>query len=276
MAKLVQAIGVPHTPHFPGVAKAQGDKSMVTVLFEKVRRELEAAKPDLIIMFTSDHFVGFFYDNMPTFCVANFDKAFGPQEISRSMPLYHFKGHAEFASALLEYGINEGFDLSSSAELKIDHAVMVPLHFLTPAMDIPVVPFLIKGHVPPLPRADRCLELGKMVRRFIDQWPGNERVVIMGSASFSLEVGGPKMGYIDQEWFDFCIKTSREGDVQALVKAATPERIRAAGNTAGEVLNWIAMMGAIGDVPAKFIDPDTQPPESPRDAHAYAVWEVQP
>jgi aromatic ring-opening dioxygenase catalytic subunit (LigB family) len=275
MAKLVQAIGVPHTPHFPAVSKEQGDKSKITVLFEKVRRELDAAKPDLIIVFTSDHFVGFFYDNMPTFCIGNFEKGFGPQEISRTMPIYHINGHAAFASALLEYGINEGFDLSSSAELKLDHATIVPLHFLTPNMNIPVVPILIKGHIPPLPRADRCLELGKMVRRFIDQWPGSERVVIIASASFSLEVGGPKMGYVDQEWFDFCVKTSRDSDSKSLVKAATPARIRAAGNTAGEILNWIAMMGAMGDAPAKFVEPDCQPPEAPRDAHAYAVWEVR-
>jgi aromatic ring-opening dioxygenase catalytic subunit (LigB family) len=274
MAKLVLAMGVPHTPHFPAVAKAQGDKSKVTVLFDKVRRELEAAMPDLILVFTSDHFVGFFYDNMPTFCVGNFETGFGPQEISRSMPVYHIKGHPAFASALLEYGIQQGFDLSSSAELKLDHALIVPLHFMTPQMNIPVVPFLIKGHVPPLPRADRCLELGKMVRRFIEQWPGQERIAVIASASFSLEVGGPKMGYIDQDWVDICVNTSRQGDVKSLVEKATPERIRAAGNTAGEILNWIAMLGVVGAKPAKFVEPDAQPPEAPRDAHAYAVWEA--
>lgn len=275
MAKLVLALGVPHTPHFPGVARQQGDKSRITVLFDKVKRELEAAKPDLILMFTSDHFVGFFYDNMPTFCIGTFEKGFGPQEISRSMPVYHIKGDAPFASALLEYGISEGFDLSSAAELKVDHSVMVPLHFLTPEMNVPVVPILIKGHVPPLPRGSRCHALGKMVRRFIDQWPGKERIAVIASASFSLEVGGPKMGYIDQEWVDFCVDVSRKGDADALIRAATPERIRAAGNTAGEVLNWIAMMGALGNMPAKFVEADAQPPEAPRDGHAYAVWEVR-
>jgi protocatechuate 4,5-dioxygenase beta chain len=274
MAQLVLAMGVPHTPHFPAIAKDQGDKSRITVLFDKARRELEAAKPDIILAFTSDHFVGFFYDNMPTFCVGTFEKGFGPQELSRTMPVYHIDGHARFASALLEYGINEGFDLSSSADLKIDHGLMVPLHFMTPDMKIPVVPVLIKGHVPPLPRADRCLALGKMVRRFIERWPGNERIAVIASASFSLEVGGPKMGSIDQEWWDFCVQMSREGNTASLVKHATAERMHAAGNTAGELLNWIAMMGVVGDKPAKFVEPDAQPPEAPRDAHAYAVWEA--
>lgn len=274
MAQVVLAIGVPHTPYFPGVAKAQGKNSKVTVLFEKVRRELETARPDLILVFTSDHFVGFFYDNMPTFCVGTFDRGFGPQELSRSMPQYHINGYPAFARALHKFGIEQGFDLASSAELKLDHALMVPLHFMTPDMSIPVVPILINGHVPPLPRADRSLALGKMVRKFIDQWPGSERIVVIGSASLSLDVGGPKMGYVDQDWVDFCVETSRTGDVALLVKRATPERIRAAGNTAGEILNWIAMMGVIGHKPAKFVEPDAQPPEAPRDVHAYAAWDA--
>lgn len=274
MAKFVTAIGVPHTPHFPGVAEKQGTNSKITVLFEKVRKELEAAKPDLILVFTSDHFVGFFYDNMPAFCIGTFEKGFGPQELSRTMPIYHISGHAAFAKALHKFGLDEGFDLSSSAELKLDHALMVPLHFMTPSMNIPVVPIFINGHVPPLPRADRSLALGQMVRRFIDQWPGRERVAVVGSASFSLEVGGPKMGYIDQDWVDICLNCSRRGDVASLVRQATPERIRAAGNTAGEILNWIAMMGVVGNKPAKFVEPDAQPPEAPRDAHAYAAWEA--
>jgi len=33
-------------------------------------------------------------------------------------------------------------------------------------------------------------------------------------------------------------------------------------------LNWIAVMGAMGDASAKFVEPDCQPPEAPRDAAA--------
>ena len=63
----------------------------------------------------------------------------------------------------------------------VDHSVTVPLHFLTPEMNIPVVPFFISGHVPPLPSAQRCYALGQAVGRAIEAWPGNQRVVVMGS-----------------------------------------------------------------------------------------------
>lgn len=70
MAELVMGVGAPHTPFFPGIAKAQGTAARVTVLFDQVRRELEAAEPDLILMFTADHFVSFFFNNMPTFPIS--------------------------------------------------------------------------------------------------------------------------------------------------------------------------------------------------------------
>src|SRR5919109_3727784 len=140
MARLVMGIGVPHTPFFPGVAEKQGEGSRMVGLFKRVREALDAAAPDLIIMFTADHFVGFFFNNMPTFCIGAFEHADGPHELSRMMAQYRIKGHSAFALKLLEYGIDAGFDLASSEELKLDHATLVPLHFLPPEMRTPVVP----------------------------------------------------------------------------------------------------------------------------------------
>ena len=41
----------------------------------------------------------------------------------------------------------------------------------------------------------------------------------------------------------------------------------------GDLLNGIVLLGAMNDAAPVFIEPDAQPSESPRDAHAYAVWE---
>ena len=38
----------------------------------------------------------------------------------------------------------------------------------------------------------------------------------------------------------------RHGDVDTLLNEATGERLWAAGNASGEVLNWVALLGAIG------------------------------
>lgn len=272
MAQIVFAAGVPHTPMFPSIVAEQGPSSHIGRLFGRLRTELEAAKPDLLLVFTSDHFVGFFFNNMPTFCVGTFAAAEGPHEISHTMPWYEITGHPQFASGLLAYGIEHGFDFASSEELKLEHSLLVPLHFLTPKMDLPVVPVYIKGLADPMPKADRCYALGRMVRDYIVQWPAATRVAIVASGSFSLEVGGPKQGWVETEWVATVVDLLRSGNAQELVRLATAKRMRTAGNTGGELLDWIALLGALEGRAATYIEADGQPPEAPRDAHAYAYW----
>ena len=100
--------------------------------------------------------------------------------------------------------------------MKLDHASLVPLHFLTPEMNVPVVPIHIKALLEPLPRADRCFAFGEMIRRFIDQRPQAERIVMVASGSFSLEVGGPRMGTINKEWYEFVVNCLRQDDIDKL------------------------------------------------------------
>jgi protocatechuate 4,5-dioxygenase beta chain len=275
VAQLVFAAAVPHTPYFPRAAQEGGSSSRVTLSFQQVKSYLDRAAPDLLISLASDHFVAFFFDNMPTFCVGVVDAASGPYENSRDdpfMPWYEVKVNRAFAAAFLEYGLEAGFDLASSEELRLDHATLVPLHFLTPRMDVPIVPLFIKGLAQPLPTASRCYAFGELLRRFMDRWPGPERIGIVASGSLSLDVGSPRMGRVDHEWLDTVVALVRDGNAAELVRRATPQRFLAAGNTGGEILNWIALLGAVGARRPAFIEPDIQPPEAPRDAHAYAVW----
>jgi len=48
--------------------------------------------------------------------------------------------------------------------------------------------------------------------------------------------------------------------------SATRERLQAAGNVSGEILNWIALLGAIGDRKPCMIEPQLA------GGNAYAAW----
>ena len=117
----------------------------------------------------------------------------------------------------------------------------MPLHFLTPDMQVPVIPFFISGHVPPLPSAQRCYALGQAVGRAIASWPAPLRVVVMGSGSFSLEVAGPRMapgrtdGVPDPDWAWRIIKLMEEQQIEKLISEATEHQLLKAGNVGGEV-----------------------------------------
>jgi hypothetical protein len=153
MAKIVVAVGVPHPPRLVREAADASEKLKPEILMEKVRGHVERASPDVIIELDSDHFVNFFYDNVPAFCVGLAEETEGPQEIWCPMPHYVVKGHVPMARSFLAYGIDAYFDLAAAEELRLHHSIMVPLHYLNPGMELPVIPLYVNGFAAPTPTA---------------------------------------------------------------------------------------------------------------------------
>jgi hypothetical protein len=241
MAQIVAGFGVPHTPVFPFFVKRDGPDCETAKLFAAQKEQLAAARPDVIVMFDTDHLNTFFLDNLPIFAVG-VDKAFtGPNDEPREMPIYTIPSAVDLAAHIRQNVIEDGFDAALTQ------------HF----------------SVPP---ARRCYALGQAVARAIASWPATLRVVIMGSGSFSLEVAGPRMapgrtdGVPDPDWALRVIKHLEEQQIEKLISEATPHQLLKAGNVGGELLNWIAMLGAIGDRKPNYVAPQMQ------NGHAYGVW----
>jgi gallate dioxygenase len=51
-----------------------------------------------------------------------------------------------------------------------------------------------------------------------------------------------------------------------LLDEATQDQMLRAGNVGGELLDWIAMLGAVGEKRPKFVTPQME------QGHAYAAW----
>ena len=254
MAKLVAAVGTPHAPMLPQqVAEAPGQLRS-EYLMKQVREQLERAEADLLFVVASDHFTNFFYNNLPQFCVGTIEEAEGPAETYCIMPRRNVKGQPDVARGFLNYGLNSNYDLAVAEELHLDHSVLVPLHFLVHSTETPIVPLYVNGLAPPLPSARRCLGLGQTLRRFIEEWPGNQRVALLASGSISLEVGGPKVGTTDKKWVDTVTSLLEKGDYRGLARRATGERMAAAGNVSGELLCWITVTGALGETRPTFVE----------------------
>jgi gallate dioxygenase len=272
MAQIVAGFGVPHTPIFPHFVKRDGPDCEIAKLFGAQKEQLASTRPDLIVMFDTDHLNTFFLDDLPIFAVG-IDKAFkAPNDEPRDVPNYVVPSMADFAAHIRTSVVAAGYDVAMTQNYSVDHSVTVPLHFLTPDMKVPVIPFFISGHIPPLPKAERCYSLGQAVARAIESWPASLRVVVMGSGSFSLEVGGPRMapgrsdGVPDPDWAMRVIKLLEAQEIDRLIAESTERQMLKAGNVGGEVLNWIAMLGAIGKRKPTYIAPQMQ------NGHAYGVW----
>ena len=272
MAIFAGAFGVPHTPIFAQLVNREGAGSETSRLFATVRDTLRQARPDLIVIFDTDHLNTFFFDNLPIFAVGVGDRFNGPNDEAPELPVSAVPSSRYFSEHLRTASVADGFDMAMVQEFTVDHSIMVPLHFLTPAMDLPVVPVFISGHVPPLPSAARCLALGQSVRRAVESYPGNSRVAVVGTGSFSLEVYGPRIapgmnfGVPDPGWAARVHDYIQAGRVDALVQESTTIRMDSAGNVAGELLNWIAMLGTLNQPRPDWIE------AQPKFGHSYATW----
>lgn len=273
MAEIVAAFGVPHTPNFPALVAKQGPDCETARLYAEIAKHLHAVRPDVLVVYTDDHFNTFFLDNFPVFAIGVADRTSGPND-QTAMPSYRVAVEAPLASHLRAKAIADGFDLALAQEFELDHSIMVPLHFLTPEMTVPIVPLFINGLAPPLPSSQRCYALGQTVRAAIEDWPEHKRVAVIGSGSFSLEIGGPKIppgeraGIPDPEWARRVQAHLEHARIGQLVEEATPSRLARAGNIGGELLNWIAMLAAVGDRKPVFIASEIE------HGHAYAAWRL--
>ena len=264
VAEIVAGFGVPHTPMAPVEVEREGPWCQTAQLYAAVRRHIEVVQPDVLLIFDSDHLNTFFFNNLPTFCVGVTDITAGPNDTNSPLPRATVSVHEALATQVYRQGVASDFDLSLTQEFEVDHSIMVPLYFLTPAMQIPIVPVFINGLAPPLPSARRCFTLGEMVRQAVEAMPGKTRVALLASGSFSLEVAGPRVGITDHAWIETVLGCISEARVADLLQQATTERILAAGNVSGELLNWVAMLGALGSRRPTLLEP--------QHGHAYAAW----
>lgn len=272
-AKVVAAYGLPHTPFYPSQVLEEGPSSPTGQMFARARESLLAANPDVILVFDTDHYNTFFFDNFPILAIGVDDKFKGPIDEPRGgMPSYVVPSLPDLAEHLHRHTVRAGFDVATLREFGCDHSVMVPLHFVNPGMGVPVIPVFISGHVPPLPTARRCFAFGQELRRALESYPNDLRVAIIGTGSFSLEVFGPRIdpgktdAVVDPAWGHEVCDYIEKGDIDTLIAAATEQRMHAAGNVGGELLNWIAMFAFTEKRKPDFLLRQME------QGHAYAGW----
>jgi aromatic ring-opening dioxygenase catalytic subunit (LigB family) len=226
--------------------------------YAAIAKELRASRPDVLIVFANDHLANSRITFYPDFLIGTAAHHTGPHEWFQEWigcRNYSAKGNPEVAKALFRGMTKRGIRMSARNEnLKFDDNISVPV-VLTDLdqTDITLVPVLQNCTVPPYPSPERCFEIGKALRDFIEQdLPKDMRVALFGSGGLSHEPGGVKYYKIDEEFdrafLDLCVK----GDHKALLREITVERMEAAGiGGTAELLSWFPVMAAIGERPGR-------------------------
>jgi protocatechuate 4,5-dioxygenase beta chain len=259
MAELVEIIGISHSPNFPGqIAEPNPEPAIVEAAhdYELMRKRMAASRPDVLIVIASDHLNQFFMDNMPAFLIGKAPRAEGPfPHEMRAFGIASYRAQVEIdvAKSMLQAAPKMGVDFSFSDEFRIDHAFTVPLNFIRPEMDLPIVPIFTNVMAPPVPPAQRFFAVGKAIRKIIAALPSNKRVGVLSSGHLAIEIGGPKEGRSssDPEFDRRMMNWVGQGDVENVIKEATWENMMASGNVTPGFLNFVLLMGlADGKAPS--------------------------
>jgi protocatechuate 4,5-dioxygenase beta chain len=252
MAQIVSIIGITHNPFMPRLFKQPQQPPGAAKVKERIammRQKLAEAKVDVLVCIGNDHLHQFFMDNMPAFMIGKmeqYDGTFYDEEREFGLPKCKLQGDLDVSDAIMEGAFDRGVDFSYSNELTIDHSIVVPMMFVRPEMDIPIVPILTNCIAPPMPRAKRYFEVGKAVRAAIDSLPTNKRIGVLVSGHLSLEIGGPKMfepKLTDPNFDANAVGWIVNGNIDAATDACAPEKMLQYGNMTTGYLNFIMMMG---------------------------------
>jgi aromatic ring-opening dioxygenase catalytic subunit (LigB family) len=254
VAELVAAFCASHAPGITGVPElaGPGQTERIWGAMEELHRELEAARPTALVICSNEHFTNFFLDNFPPLCIGVNEVNHGPVEEWIRVPPAAVPGSRPLATWILDQSFEAGFDLPFSEELHMDHGVMTILNFLTPTMNLPVVPIIQNCAVKPMPTLRRCYAFGAFLAEAIRSWPADERVALVGAGGISHWVGMPGMGKVDADfdrWFLDLFAQGRAADALSL----TDEEIERHGNGCHEIRSWLTVAGAMGTRPARVL-----------------------
>ena len=248
MAQIVAAMAMTHAPGMTGwFTQAPKDQQELTLrATAELRQRLDAARPDVVIMFSNDHLLNWPLNNTPEYTVGIGDEHVGPADWFDewlAMEKYHVPGHSSLARFIVNESARHGLALAHLRDMQFDDGISVPTHYLNPDGKFRLIPVTMNCTVPPIPEPARAYEVGAILRDVIRAYPGSERVAVVATGGLSHEPGGPRYFWVDEEFDRWFLDLLKHGDHAALLRECTLERMEAAGSGGtAELLAWILVL----------------------------------
>jgi len=245
---LVYAGVLSHAPGITGRAhlvKNREERDAFYAALDRQRREIEATGAEALIVMAAEHFGNFFMNNMPAFCMGIGEKYSGPIEDSEWLRIEKttIPGAPDLGRRLVRE-VMQTVDTAYAEEWTFDHGIMVPLHFLTPRYDLPIIPVNINCQGPPLTPLHRAWAFGEAIRRAADSVP--EKIAVVGTGGISHWPATPDSGKINEAWDRDFLGRLERCDKDALLSYTDVETYRDGGQGGFEIRTFIAAAAAGG------------------------------
>jgi aromatic ring-opening dioxygenase catalytic subunit (LigB family) len=224
-------------------------------------RQLEEAKPDVIVILGDDQHEQFLDDNMPALSIYHGETLPVVHHVGKNPQPYkereekewaptepEYLAHPELGRHLIESLVADEFDVARTNRLRpeigVGHAFAFLYRRLWPGTKVPMVPFMVNTYFPPnQPTPKRCYTLGQALRRAIESWDNPARVALVASGGLS--------HVIMDEALDRQVLQALQGHDREALFAIPREKLK--GGTS-EILNWVAVAGAMQNRPMTLVD----------------------
>jgi len=231
--------------------------------FKRLKDEITAFKPDVIVTVLGDQREWFDGSNIPNLLVytgpdvwtvhntGQLDRDPAPDPTSDEFK-YNVKIDRELGQHILNSLVEEGFDAAFSTEMNpqsnpgrgVPHGVGNIVPHSHPSADIPIVPIFVNvdDGPPVIMTGERCVELGRAIARACES--SDKRILITGSGGMSHDPRGLRSGWVDEPQDIWFLERQKAGDVPALKSMFSfrSELFRGGG---GELRTWIVAAAAI-------------------------------
>jgi gallate dioxygenase len=251
LAKIVGSIAASHTPTigFAYDQHKQTDPAWAPIFeaFVPVQRWLAEQRPDVVFYIFNDHGTSFFFDHYSAFALGVGDSYPPADEGGGPRALPPLIGHPKLAAHIGNALMSEEFDLSFFQDKPLDHGAFSPLSVMwnhEPAWPAPIVPLQIGVIQFPIPSAKRCLKLGRALRRAIESYPDDLRVVIISTGGLSHQVHGERAGFNNTAWDERFLELL-EKDPETLGEMTHAQLATLGGFEGAEVIMHLVMRGAM-------------------------------
>lgn len=260
MGKIVGGFLVPHDPimfHAPTAPEESVGKRMWGA-FDQCSERLEELQATSVVIVGADHYFNFGTDCLPQYLIGTGDVD-GPLDVLPGLPRRVIPASESLARFISEHGHEHGFDWAVARAFTVDHALAIPDRLIVqPLRDkgqrIGMIPVYIAAGVEPYIKISRAIELGAAIKTAVEDFPEDERVVIIGSGGISHWVGLPEMGRVNESFDREILEYACTGDIDAMRGLSDDYILANGGNGGMEIRQWALTMGALPGATGEIID----------------------
>jgi protocatechuate 4,5-dioxygenase beta chain len=217
--------------------------------YEFSKQWMKENTPDVAIIVYNDHASYFGMEIMPTFAMGIAEKygicdeGYGPR------PIPDVEGAPELSTFLAASLIMQDFDMTILNVLDVDHGLTVPMSLMFGTPDkwpTKIIPLPVNVVMNPQPSGERCLSLGKAIRKAIEAYDEDLSVQVWGTGGMSHQIQGARAGLVNAPW-DKQFMDDLVNDPENLQYKPHLEYMIEAGSEGVELIMWLIMRGAMGD-----------------------------